>query len=105
MTSEVVQYLALNAGRNLALPQQWDPAEFHYPGNSQEFEDGSVVAVYDPISSTGAIYSRDPCPHWTIKQPCGREDFFDRLVPLFVESYRDYAAGIRYERDHPCRGV
>jgi hypothetical protein len=79
--------LELSDGSRLPLPIPPETVEFCLPGNSREILQGRVVAAYDGSTRTGAIWCGEPVPSWHLLQPCLREDFFDRLVPIFVSQF------------------
>ena len=72
-------YFTLPTGDKLPLPLvPWDPTEFTLPGNARIFGDGRLVAFYDGVSRTGAIWINHPeAPCWKLFQPCLRDAFFE----------------------------
>ena len=67
--------LRLPHGEVIALPEHPNFPEFSLPGNFRGAEGASILAFYDPTTSTGALYYTGS-RIWTTQQPVIREVFW-----------------------------
>lgn len=70
--------LRTRGGAVIRLPVPFDPGEAALSGNARELA-GGVVAVYDGMSQTGAIFT-PITGRWTMLQPIPREEFEQALT-------------------------
>ena len=75
-------FIRLADGSVLPLPKNPDLHEFALPGNAREFP--QFLAFHDPISSTGAIYSRR-ASLWQTLWPCKADEFWRYCILLAQE--------------------